>query len=617
MDGLDPHLLRKYVAAGHLPHFARFLKDGSFSLLRTTWPPQSPTAWSIFITGKNPGKHSVFDMVIRDPSNYRPLDGLTHITEPKWAPAAGDWQLPLIGSEAVCRRAGTPFWHYICDAGIPAALYKMPADFPPDDHGARIVTCLGTTDLMGRISASFAYYTDDPPPDAGSLTMPRVYSVLHGSSQVKAQLYGPQHPLKRTPESLTCPFSVGISSDRNTMLIETCGQRVLLHQGEWSPWLEVQFPYPPAPGAVQAIVRFYAKEISPHFRLYVSPLNISPVKPAMPISTPGRFAADIAREIGLYYTQGLPADFSARKMNVLNDDEYLAQADLVWQERKRLFDYAWRRFDGGLLFFYFTLSDLNSHMFWRALDPTHPSYTEELGRKYGDVILNTYRRLDAIVGQVFEGMPPNTTVIVMSDHGFGPLRRYFCVNRWLQREGLLTLKKAKTVESATDYLVDADWTRTAAYQVGYNAVYLNRRGREGKGVLDASRAEELRAKLQARLVSVVDPATGLRPISRVMRREEIYKGPYVDRAPDLVLGYHNGYRTFHALGALAAEVFTVNTEAWSGDHLVDPATVQGTLIVNRPLYSDNPGIEDIGPTICSIFGVSTGDMEGRSILGLA
>ena len=612
MDGVDPNLLKAYVASGNLPSFARLMQEGHFSPLGTTWPPQSPTAWSTFITGQNPGGHGVFDMFLRDPADYSVINGMTRIGDPGKAIEAGRWRVPITGSRFAQIRHGTPFWQYLADRDVPVSLFKIPTAFPPVDYGGRVLGGLGTPDLLGEISNSFFYYTDDPSEAQALGGWGRVYMVAPLGGRVRARLYGPPNPFKTVPESLSCPFTAHVSSDGGSLLLEVCGQRILLRQGEWSGWVKVDFPQDPAPGAVPAMVRFYAKEIAPRFKLYVSPLNVDPLDPTMPVSSPPGFAKDIARSVGRFYTQGLPADHTACMAGVLTDEEYLAQGALVWQERKRLFDYAWRRFDGGFLFFYFTLSDLNSHMFWRAQDPDSPAYTAKLAREHGGAILDTYRRMDGILGRVMDTMPSGTALVVMSDHGFAPWRRKLCVNRWLVKEGLLELKGA-TRDAKGASLSDADWPQTAAFQVGVNGLYLNRKGRERDGRLSDAEAGQLARSLQAKLQGLVDPATGLRPISRVVRREEVYSGPYVEQAPDLVLGFARGYRGFAPNGAINVEVLTPNKDVWSGTHMVDPALAPGILLSNRPIQIKDPGLGDLGRSICSLLNVPADGLPGRDV----
>jgi len=612
MDGLDARLLEKFMRAGELPHFERLVRSGTFSRLGTTWPPQSPVAWSTFITGLDPGGHGIFDMWVREPATYRIVDGMVRFSGARVALKAGGLQVPVLGSGVVRLRHGTPFWRHLSEAGIPASLYKVPADFPATGCGARTLSGLGTTDLRGEVSNSFSYYTDQPPAGSSTVLKSRVFTVIPTDGKVVARLYGPANPWSSAGEKLTCPFTAHISSDGEALLLEVCGQRVLLRRGEWSDWVPVEFPHPT--GRVPGMVRFYAKQIRPHFQLYVSPVNVDPARPVLPIASPRRFSRSIARAIGRFYTQGWPTEFGARIAGVFDDDEYLAQAELVWRERARLFDYAWEHYDGGFLFFYFCLSDLNSHMFWRAQDPKNPMYSEQLARRHGDVILRTYRRLDGVLGRVLATMPAESALVVMSDHGFAPLRRRICVNRWLEKEGLLVLRRPRGADGEGE-VAEARWSRTAAYQIGLNGLYLNRRGREREGILSSSEADELARRIQKKLPAFRDPATGQRPVRRVMRREEVYHGPHAERAPDLIIGYAAGYRGFDATGRVAREVITTVNDPWTGTHMSDPAVVPALLISNRPLRVPAPRLGDLGRSICALFGVRTRGMPGREVFG--
>jgi predicted AlkP superfamily phosphohydrolase/phosphomutase len=146
---------------------------------------------------------------------------------------------------------------------------------------------------------------------------------------------------------------------------------------------------------------------------------------------------------------------------------------------------------------------------------------------------------------------------------------------------------------------------------------LNRQGRERQGILSEQEAEELARRLQRRLTALTDPDTGRRPFSNVVRREQVYRGPYADLAPDLVLGCRRGYRTFDPAGQVRPEVFGVNRMPWSGTHLIDPAAVPGVLLCNRAVRAHEAALEDLGPTICRALGAPVGDMEGRDIFGPA
>jgi len=121
-------------------------------------------------------------------------------------------------------------------------------------------------------------------------------------------------------------------------------------------------------GNVKGICRFYLKQTHPRFQLYVSPINIDPENPALPISTPSSYSRDLAKQIGEYHTQGIAEDTKARMSSVLDDKEYLEQSRTVLAEHRRAFDAEFPKFQEGLFFFYFSSLDLNAHMLWRLTD---------------------------------------------------------------------------------------------------------------------------------------------------------------------------------------------------------------------------------------------------------
>src|SRR5262249_9730386 len=155
-------------------------------------------------------------------------------------------------------------------------------------------------------------------------------------------------------------------------------------------------------------------------RLYVSPINVDPSAPPREVrlSEPESFVKDLAGSLGLFATTGFQEDYSARKNGVFTDDEYLRQAGMVLDERLTLVQHAVDHYDDGLLFFYFSSSDLQSHMFWWDSDAAHPTRTDAEAKKYFGHIHRLYRRLDEVIGDVQDRYGSQATLFVMSDHGF-------------------------------------------------------------------------------------------------------------------------------------------------------------------------------------------------------
>ncbi|HXS09304.1 MAG TPA: alkaline phosphatase family protein, partial [Candidatus Krumholzibacteria bacterium] len=159
IDGMDPDLLQKFVAEGRLPNFERLMKEGTFSKLGTSIPPQSPVAWSNFSTGMDPGGHGIFDFIHRDPKTYQPVFSAADVIEPGRTLNVGDWVLPLSKGGARQLRTGETFWQILDKEGVPCTLIRVPANYPPVPTNARTLAGMGTPDLIGSYG-TFTLYTN-------------------------------------------------------------------------------------------------------------------------------------------------------------------------------------------------------------------------------------------------------------------------------------------------------------------------------------------------------------------------------------------------------------------------------------------------------------------------
>jgi predicted AlkP superfamily phosphohydrolase/phosphomutase len=392
-----------------------------------------------------------------------------------------------------------------------------------------------------------------------------------------------------------------------------------LKAGQWSRWVKVQFDlrmprFLPnvKPGA---ICRFYLQRVSPPFKLYVSPLNMDPAAPAQKMSEPDTFITDVSKKLGSFYTTGFQEEYNARKENVFDDDEFRKQAEMVLEERLALFDYAVDDYDDGLLFFYFSSSDLQSHMFWWEWDRSGPTFHPSRGDlqvwQNFDRIQALYKRLDRVIGDLMERFGSRATIFVMSDHGFANFGRQFNLNSWLRDFGYLGPPECSSI------LHNVDWSITSAYGLGINGLYLNLKGREPQGIVEpGQKAEDLLTELKERLEAEIDPLTGQKVIRNVYRASEIYKGSATALAPDLIVGYSRGYRASWetCLGDLEPSVLSTNELAWSADHCADALEVPGILFCNRPFQAQGPSLVDVAPSILAEFGVpAPSSMTGKSI----
>jgi predicted AlkP superfamily phosphohydrolase/phosphomutase len=266
----------------------------------------------------------------------------------------------------------------------------------------------------------------------------------------------------------------------------------------------------------------------------------------------------------------------------------------------------------GLTVCVFDAPDRIQHMFYRHEDADHPANAGRDCHEHAKVIDEMYGRMDQLVGRVAAALPADATLVVMSDHGFCSFKRGVNLNAWLLREGYLSvLPQTKP----GDYFAEVDWSATRAYAFGLSGIYLNLRGREGKGIVPPDQSAALVREIAARLEAWNDPGDGARIVRRAHVASEAYRGPYAGNGPDIIVGYERGYRASWdgAVGRTAGPEVHDNTRFWSGDHCVDPDLVPGVFFVNRQLDCDGLSMLDVGPTILRTFGVSVpAYMDGKA-----
>lgn len=603
IDGFDFHLAQDLMARGRLPHLSALAAQGTFSALATSTPPLSPVAWSTFITGSDPGAHGIFDFIHREPATLEPFLSTSRTVPPSRMLTLGRWQFPLSGGRVDLLRGGTPFWEVLEGRGIETTIMRMPANFPPSGTATRELSGMGTPDMLGTYGI-FTLFSSRPEvferqDVAGGVVQP--IDVIDGVA--RGAIEGPHNPYLVAPTPLTVTFAAHVDRANQAVKLVVGDETRVLRVGEWSTWVPVGLELLPM-STLPGEVRFLLKSLTPYFELYVSPINLDPVTPALPISTPDDYAAELARAGGRFYTQGMPEDTRARNAGALSPEELLAQARITAAENRQQFDYVLDRFTDGLLFYYFGHVDQVSHVMWRAMDPGHPAYTAA-DAPYRTVVEDLYAEMDGVVGATAARLGPNDLLVVMSDHGFASWRRAVNINSWLRDAGYLVLTSARA--GLAPGLTGVDWTRTRAYAVGLNGIYINTQGREGHGIVPASQREALAAEIAATLQAAIDPATGAPAVTTAFVASQTYAGhAYPAISPDIVVGYARGTRVASdsALGIVAAAVFSDNTENWSGDHSMDPAHVPGVLFTSRPLTRPAPSLQTLAAAILAEFGIT-------------
>jgi predicted AlkP superfamily phosphohydrolase/phosphomutase len=553
-DGLDPRLLDEYLQAGRLPHFARLAKDGVYHPLPTSRVPQSPVAWSTFLTGADPSRHGVFDFIQRDPATYLPDLSLADRRRMSLS-----WQ-------------GTPLWERPALAKLGVTAQRLPMVFPPPKMNGRLLAGMGVWDVRGTEGTYFFYSTRPPErTDARGI----LFTLQKAGSLYRGEIPGPYRTGK--PDDLREPFELELKDGAARLRIQR--REYVLQAGKWSDWVFIEFGMGPLGlQRVPAITRVLLRTTGDEATLYVSPLNFDPRASLYPLSHPPKYAVELADAVGLYATRGMPFDTQAVSDGVLSDADFLEQVRLVTEESERMLFHELPRFRSGMLFAYFEGSDIVQHMFWRGIDPQHALHADPETQRNRDAIPRMYEQYDAILGRAREALGADGQVIVMSDHGFGPFRRAVHLNAILRERGFLAVKDDKP--TGGDLLRDIDWSRTRVYALGFNAVYLNLAGREGQGIVKDAEAVAVADEVSRVLEEWRDPDTGEKPIKRVLRSHPELASKDHRTMPDLFVGYVRGYRASWetALGAVPAKTVEVNRKKWSGDHCIDASEVPGIFL---------------------------------------
>ncbi len=482
LDGGCPDLIENWIAQGKLPNLKKLIDRGSKAILKSTILPITPTAWTSFLTGKNPGKHGVFDFTERK-------EGLHEL------------RLVLVG-----QKPGS-LWKILTQADKRVIVINVPMTYPPTKVKGVMISGLPALDTR----RDFTY---------------------------------PSHILE-----------------------------------------------------------------------------------------------EIEREIGEYRIH-YKIEFTGE-----NHEEFLRDVHFLIKRRGQVARYLAQNYSWDLLMVHFQATDWAQHYFWKYVDPNHPNH-DPFPSIARHAIRDVYMHIDKELGKIMKAHNENTNFIVMSDHGFGPLYKVVYLNNYLNKLGYLGFKSGPRyflhklgVTSANFYRLiiklrlgnmvpkfrhnkqrmislflsynDIDWNKTQAYSFGHNGqIYINLKGREPYGFIESGEDyEKLRDRLVENLKALTDPNSGVPIFDSVHRKEELYSGAYLEKAPDIIALLT---RYTQETNYFSNELLGEAPNHLSGYHRLDGFCLfSGAMFVTSP-DTHVAKIIDMAPTILSLFGIAPpADMDGR------
>jgi predicted AlkP superfamily phosphohydrolase/phosphomutase len=551
-DGMDPDLVEQLVRDGKLPNMKRLMDQGGLYPLATTHSAESPTAWASFATGVNPGKHNIYDFLVRDTGTYLPDLGMVRREPARFLFG----YVPIARPKVHSIRGGTSFWVTAGRQGVRSSILTVPVTFPPEEvPNGELLSGLPLPDIRGTMGTFYYFATDLSRYEEGNTEMGGILKRLLVENDVAhTELVGPPNPVVRQQvelirrkgptlsdqdraqlaelqqrEDVRLPMTVRWNRADKTATVDIGGQSLTLQPGRWSEWVDLEFRINfllRVRGMAQLLLMNADREL----QLYVSPVNWKPDAPPIPMSYPAGFSGELFDKIGYYRTLGWaeatwPLNEARMDEQTFMDDLYKAFDDRAQVILTRLEAREWDLMVGVI-----ESTDRVQHMMWRLIDPKHPMYDAALAAKFGGAIESVYKRADTFVGEVMDRVDPGTPIMIVSDHGFHSWRKAVNLNTWLVQNGYMTLQGQRPADKKLDDLFgggtfweNVDWTRTRAYAMGIGQIYFNLRGRESKGIVSpGAEARQLADELSSRLLTMKDPDDGAPIIRSIYKRDDIY-----------------------------------------------------------------------------------------------
>lgn len=302
--------------------------------------------------------------------------------------------------------------------------------------------------------------------------------------------------------------------------------------------------------------------------------------------------------------------------------------------------------------------DTVSHKYWQDMDQDHPAHNPERSARLGNTILKHYQQIDSYLGQMLTSLDDNTSVMVVSDHGAGPVYAEISINRWLLDHGFLTLKRGidwknfyravlrklgltragiisrlgwplvqrlkQRLPAKAEFLIpwphaqlieQVNWSQTRAYSYGsIGQIHINLKGREPQGIVSTGEEyKKLVATIRDAFTQLLDSRTGRQVKVEIFRREDLYTGPFADCGPDLNLIFDDMSCITHiTLDAVREHVIGPPVEHESGTHRLDGMLILWGPAVQSGKRLDLSHITDVAPTALYLMNEAIPvDMDGK------
>lgn len=603
VDGADPILMSHFLSKNKLPNFKKLAQSGIYGRLIPTIPEVSPLVWTSFATGKNPGKHRILDILIKKPKSYSKKIGLY------------DRKVNEDGTTVYTkRRAAKTLWEILSEKGKKCAILHLPGTFPPDEINGVMVSGMGIPDLRETFGLTTFYTTKK--------TELRVVEIKMLSSSgpdrwIESEIegaLGAKVPVFFYPSG----GGVAISLKKND------SEAIRLSVGGWSEWMMANFKIPSG-HIIGGVFQFKLLEAGDNLTILRTPVQPSPYDPVTPYTFPRELSAEIAENLGHY-------KILDRTEDDIDNDTFLEDVWDRFESKMRITRYFLEKLDWNLFLTYVHTVDNVHHVMWRYFDPEHPKYDSSLAKKYGSVIEEAYLKADKQLGEFLDILDKNTTIVVLSDHGGSAIYKGVHLNTWLHREGYLKTLPAGEVEifkgvhrvPRAKGSMPIDWKNTRAFSYGFTGIYLNVKGREPFGLIAPGREYfKIRKEIADKLVKLQDPENGQRVYKKVIFREQMWSGPFVNELPDFVPLLKKGYalarEDLYGQVLVNAPIVDDFKGRWTAHHAgpYDPEDMAGIFFIKGPRVRKGETIQrirmiDIAPTLLHLMDIQVpSDMDGN------